>query len=633
MVHGSPIQIRGSRFHGTLLLVLFSLLNTANPVLLAQSNSRSVTLAWDATTDPTATGNLLYYWALPDGPTNVVAVSGTTHDLDGLTEGLTYGFFLTATNAQGLESEPSNTVHFTPLTAIEDTPLPNLLTDISSPSTDSILITSTENGSVTPDTNSPPLTFTPTPNFAGKATFTYTLTQTSADPIQGWVSILVAEGNDDPPQIPTELTQSIQSGQPFDLTIPVTDPDTPPDLFSFQIYDSPWYGSLIETTYRTNGTFHLLYTDESGPAHPGEDAFVIVTTLNTDPPQDFFTTVTLTLPTTTPDPLTVTIDWTRTTTLPAPALLMANITDPLGNPVTNATLNWSLNEGPAPVTFTDFATTGTRIDLTTPGTRIDFATPGTYTVSLTAQTATAIGSATHTITVNELAPTTPFSLLLEAEQATLTGNANPTLETTPNHETVQYVSTTSPDDSLTFTFSLPREDHYIVWCRVKTTAPNKDSFITTLDDQPSDIFDCSSEIYGDEYHWVPLCGRSSSANGWDQAYANNAQPLLLTAGEHTLRFSHREADARLDSLLIVNESAVNPLTATTSPTPHTRLLPDPQGLKLAFNAIQGLRYEIQHTPSLNNTWSPLTSATAEANNEVLLNQPLPYGFFRVRILE
>ncbi len=625
MVHERPTSVRRNRFHGTLLLVLFSLLNhTASFVLQAQSNTRNVTLAWDATTDPTATGNLLYYWALPSGPTNVVAVSGTTHDLDGLTEGLTYGFFLTATNAQGLESEPSNTVHFTPLAAIEDTPLPSLLSSIASPSAGSFLVTSTENGTLSSENPTPPLTFNPDPNFTGKASFTYTLTQTTTDPILGWVSILVAEGNDDPPQIPTELTRSVQSGQPFDLTIPVTDTDTPPDLFSFQIYESPWYGSLIETTYRTNATFHLLYTNETGPAHPGEDSFVIVTTLNTDPPQDFFTTVTLSIPSVTPDVLAVSIDWTRTTTLPAPALLMANITDPLGNPVTDATLTWSLDEGPAPVAFTD---------VTTPYTRVEFTTPGTYTVSLTAQTPTALGSTTHTITVNELNPPSPVTLLLEAEHATLSGQTAPASETTPAGETVQYISTSSPDDSFSFTFSLPQDDHYLIWCRVKTTAPNKDSFITTLNDLPPDIFDCSNETYGEEYHWVPLCGRASSANGWDQAYANNAQPLLLAAGQHTLRFAHREADARLDSLLIVNQSAVNPLAATSSPAPRSRLLPNPKGLKLAFNAIQGLRYEIQHTPSLNNTWSPLTSATAEASNEVLLNQPLPYGFFRVRILE
>jgi hypothetical protein len=626
MVHGSPTQIRQGRFHGTLLRVLFSLLiSTASPVLLAQSNTRSVTLAWDANTDPTATGNLLYYWALPDGPTNSVPVSGTTHDLEGLTEGLTYGFFLTATNAQGLESEPSNTVHFTPLATVEDTPLPSLLTQISSSSTESFLINTTENGTITLETDSPPLTFTPATNFSGQATFTYTLTQTSSEPIQGWVSILVAEGNDDPPQIPTELAYSIQSGQPFDLAIPIMDPDTPLDLFSFQIYESPWYGSLIETDYRTNATFHLLYTDETGPTHPGEDAFVIVTTLNTDPPQDFFTTVTLSVPIVTPDALAVSIDWTRTTTLPAPALLKPTITDSLGLTVTNASLTWTLSEGPAPATFEPTPQNDAM--------RLIFDTPGTYTIQVEAQTATAIGSTTHTIQVNELTPPSPVTLLLEAEQANLTGQATPSSETTPGGEIVQYVSTSIPEDSMTFTFSIPQDDDYLIWCRVKTAAGNKDSFVTMLDDLPSDIFDCSSEIYSEEYHWVPLCGRASSANGWDQAYANNGQPLPLTAGDHTLRFAHREADTRLDALLIVNQSAVNPLTATSSPIPHTRLLPDTEGLKLAFHAIQGLRYEIEHTPSLNDNWSSLTTATAEASNEVLLDQPLPYGFFRVRIME
>lgn len=70
-----------------------------------------VNLAWDPSTDPEVTGAIVYYGnASRNYPwhTNVGNVTRAT--VQGLTNGLTYFFAVTATNSAGLESDYSNEV-------------------------------------------------------------------------------------------------------------------------------------------------------------------------------------------------------------------------------------------------------------------------------------------------------------------------------------------------------------------------------------------------------------------------------------------------------------------------------------------------------------------------------------------
>lgn len=74
-------------------------------------SAESVTLAWDPSTDPEVTGAIVYYGnASRNYPwhTNVGNVTRAT--VQGLTNGLTYFFAVTATNPAGLESDYSNEV-------------------------------------------------------------------------------------------------------------------------------------------------------------------------------------------------------------------------------------------------------------------------------------------------------------------------------------------------------------------------------------------------------------------------------------------------------------------------------------------------------------------------------------------
>ena len=75
----------------------------------------SISLAWDPSADSTVTGYTLYFGLTPSGPTNSVDVGNVTiTTITGLTAGTTYFFFVTAYNAAGLESDPSNVIEETP---------------------------------------------------------------------------------------------------------------------------------------------------------------------------------------------------------------------------------------------------------------------------------------------------------------------------------------------------------------------------------------------------------------------------------------------------------------------------------------------------------------------------------------
>jgi hypothetical protein len=85
-------------------------------ILLASSSAfalQSVTLAWDPSPDPSVTGYNVYYGAATHTYTNKInAGNATSVVVSNLVEGATYYFVVTAYNASGLESDPSNEVTY-----------------------------------------------------------------------------------------------------------------------------------------------------------------------------------------------------------------------------------------------------------------------------------------------------------------------------------------------------------------------------------------------------------------------------------------------------------------------------------------------------------------------------------------
>src|SRR5580765_7852459 len=93
------------------LLGLGALLAAWSP--LAQA-TQSVTLAWNRSTDSTATGYKLYYTDVSTGTTSAInAGNVNSNTVSGLVDAKTYSFYVVAYNSSGVESVPSNAINYT----------------------------------------------------------------------------------------------------------------------------------------------------------------------------------------------------------------------------------------------------------------------------------------------------------------------------------------------------------------------------------------------------------------------------------------------------------------------------------------------------------------------------------------
>lgn len=87
--------------------------------------NRAVTLAWDPSPDPSVVGYRVYSGPVWSGVfVETDAGTNTTFQIDNLQQWVRYSFFVTAYNAAGVESLPSNSVQYTPLPPGPDTNSP-----------------------------------------------------------------------------------------------------------------------------------------------------------------------------------------------------------------------------------------------------------------------------------------------------------------------------------------------------------------------------------------------------------------------------------------------------------------------------------------------------------------------------
>lgn len=90
-----------------LVVVFFAMFTAATA-----SAERAVTLAWERNADPAAIGYYVYSQEENASATRINVASLTKVTIPGLKEGLRYTFKVTAYNASGLESVPSNEAGF-----------------------------------------------------------------------------------------------------------------------------------------------------------------------------------------------------------------------------------------------------------------------------------------------------------------------------------------------------------------------------------------------------------------------------------------------------------------------------------------------------------------------------------------
>ncbi len=154
------------------------------------------------------------------------------------------------------------------------------------------------------------------------------------------------------------------------------------------------------------------------------------------------------------------------------------------------------------------------------------------------------------------APEEQFSILMEAESATL--GANWSVESDPLACDFEYMlppnmsSTSTPptstDDLITFSFSLNAGGTYKVFARTLTTAGNDDSFWVRANDGAWQRWNTiNGPDYPSGYHW-------SQVGDWITGNST-ADPVTfeLLAGANTVDFSWRESGARLDKVFVTNE--------------------------------------------------------------------------------
>ncbi|MGA7213794.1 MAG: fibronectin type III domain-containing protein [Terrimicrobiaceae bacterium] len=123
----SATPVSGARFRnhaaplGRLLAAIASLLT----VSFSLCHAASCTLAWDASSDPNIAGYKLQYETASGNPSPPIdAGKTTTFTVSNLNDSTTYFFTVTAQNAAGVESQPSNRVSYT-TPALSPTPPPS----------------------------------------------------------------------------------------------------------------------------------------------------------------------------------------------------------------------------------------------------------------------------------------------------------------------------------------------------------------------------------------------------------------------------------------------------------------------------------------------------------------------------
>ena len=144
----------------------------------------------------------------------------------------------------------------------------------------------------------------------------------------------------------------------------------------------------------------------------------------------------------------------------------------------------------------------------------------------------------------------------EAESAPLTGHM--TIGANDNASACQYVYTPSYG-SATYDFTVPQNGDYYLWARAMGLAWNQNSFWVSIDGGDLIHF----EIAPVDNQWIWKWSRIIPTG-------QTSAKVFLQAGQHSLQFSGRETNSRLDLVLVTDSAAYIPdgvNTPCTTPTP------------------------------------------------------------------
>lgn len=168
--------------------------------------------------------------------------------------------------------------------------------------------------------------------------------------------------------------------------------------------------------------------------------------------------------------------------------------------------------------------------------------------------------------------------------------------------------------SALYTFTIPSvgplpTDTWTIAGRVSAADGNSDSFYVSVDDAPNIIWDIP---WGVGWSWDRV----------SQRYGPDPKTFTFLPGStHTVRFSNRESDARLDAMVVVNSPTSTldfPATCVPTPTPT----PSNTGTPTSTPTITPTPTQT-HTPTVTPTPSHTGTATA-----TVTPTPTPSGILR-----
>jgi hypothetical protein len=137
---------------------------------------------------------------------------------------------------------------------------------------------------------------------------------------------------------------------------------------------------------------------------------------------------------------------------------------------------------------------------------------------------------------------------LEAEAASL----GAPMTSAANAQTYggRYISTSSSDaGTATWVFQVPAAGDYYVWCRVLGVNDVTDSFFAMTAGGSEDVYDVAEGAWSPNWQWSRLNGRGSAG----VPLTLDPRVLPLAAGTNTLIFRGREANSKIDRILITED--------------------------------------------------------------------------------
>lgn len=106
---------------------------------------------------------------------------------------------------------------------------------------------------------------------------------------------------------------------------------------------------------------------------------------------------------------------------------------------------------------------------------------------------------------------------------------------------------TNGSETATFGVYAPFSAVYFIWARVASPTDIYQPFSVTVDSSPADVFDAPDGTWGTAPQWILLNGRNHSA-----PLTLHPRALELSAGNHSLSFSGKQARTSVSRILISN---------------------------------------------------------------------------------